>query len=71
LFIVEVLDYLLSQTRKPTDVTVSVFAFLSDSVEIVEISTIQKKSENALCQYVKLSVLSLYAIGFGEKLELG
>ena len=33
----EVLDYLLSQTRKPTDIAVSASAFLSDSIEIVEI----------------------------------
>ena len=34
---VEVLDYLLSQTRKPTDIAVSTSTFLSDSIEIVEI----------------------------------
>ena len=27
-----------------------------------------KKSENALCQYVKLSVSLFYILGFGEKL---
>ena len=50
--------------KKAHDLLASILVFLfCDTIEILQISGTQKKSENALCQYVKKFVLSLYAIG--------
>ena len=51
------------QTRKPTDSTVSISAFLSSEVEIVEIS-VHLKSKNALYYVVIMFVLSFCSIVF-------
>ena len=52
----------LMQTRKPTDVTVSVSTFLCIKFKKFTRFPLAKKSENALCQYV---IISVFLVFFG------
>jgi hypothetical protein len=59
LSIAEVLDYHSLQTRKPTDNSASISAFLRSEVEIVQISAILEKQKRFLFYMFTNALLSL------------